>query len=276
MVDVKQVMGEIYDFNKIKARNKIWTYKIARRLYMRVAIVDDFKGDRDVTKKYLEKYFIENDISFKVEEFISGEAFLDVINNDEYEGFDVIFLDIYMDQIDGMEVAKKLEVMNLNSMIFFTTSSMEYAVESYEVKAAYYLIKPFTYEKFRKAMDRYKDILSSKSKVIEVVCNRVLKKIFLKDIVLIQTVNRSVEIYTEKDKFTTRQGFDEVSLVLLENKNFICCVRGCVVNLDYVIKVNEDSFITKRELIAPIRRQGRGEIKKKYADYLFQSMREGI
>ncbi|SHI07987.1 two component transcriptional regulator, LytTR family [Clostridium collagenovorans DSM 3089] len=243
---------------------------------MRIAIVDDLKSDRDITRIYLEQYLNSSNIGFEVEEFISGEVFLESIEKNEVEDFDLIFLDIYMDKINGMEVAKKLEEMNLNSMIFFTTSSIEYAVESYEVKAAYYLIKPYTYEKFKKAMDRYKDMFLSESKFIEVLCNRVIKRIFLKDIVLIQTANRLVEIYTKKDKFTTRQGFDELATVLLENKNFVCCVRGCVVNFDYIIKVNDDSFMTNEGLIAPIRRQGRSDIKKKYTEYLFKSMREGL
>ena len=102
---------------------------------MRIAIVDDDIGVYEDLKTYIDG-FLGNSAEFFY--FPSGEAFLE-----KREDFDLIILDIFMDRLTGMDVAREIRKTDSDVKIVFATTSNEFASESYEVNACYYLHKPF-------------------------------------------------------------------------------------------------------------------------------------
>ena len=81
--------------------------------------------------------------------------------------FDIVFLDIYMNGITGIETAKKLRETDNQSKIIFITTSNEFASESYEVKAYDYLIKPFSKERILKTMERISEDEKNNKKILD-------------------------------------------------------------------------------------------------------------
>ena len=111
---------------------------------MRIAIVDDLSTDAEALRKLLCRWASEQGIPLVPSPVIleSGEALL---AHFAPNAFDIIFLDIYMAGITGMEVARKIRELDTHCQLIFTTTTGEFAVDSYEVGAAYYLVKPFSY-----------------------------------------------------------------------------------------------------------------------------------
>lgn len=114
---------------------------------MKVALCEDNQHERDYTK-YMIYRFRPN---WHIIEYKSGEDLIDAYENGKF--YDIIFLDIYMDQLNGMDTAKLLRTKGINTAIVFLTSSADFAIESYEVRALSYLLKPITFEKFQELLE---------------------------------------------------------------------------------------------------------------------------
>ena len=107
---------------------------------MNIAIIDDLKTDSDRLVGLINTYMEQHRLQCRTMDlFSSGEAFLDTFTAGKYH---LIFLDIYMDGITGMETAKRIRQTDHDCRIIFITTSPEFAVESYNVNASFYLLKP--------------------------------------------------------------------------------------------------------------------------------------
>ena len=107
---------------------------------MNIAIVDDRKTDSDRLVGFIDTYAEQHRLQWgAMDRFSSGEEFLGAFTAGKY---DLIFLDIYMDGITGMETAKRIRRADHGCRIIFITTSPEFAVESYDVSASFYLLKP--------------------------------------------------------------------------------------------------------------------------------------
>ena len=119
---------------------------------MNVAIVDDSLIDRQHLYHGLERYCREHKVHMKIEQFDNGTDFLNTFNANVYN---LVFLDIFLNEIDGMQVAKSIFDQDPQCLIIFTTSSKEHAVTAFRLHALDYLLKPFSYEYLEEAMLRY-------------------------------------------------------------------------------------------------------------------------
>ncbi|KAI4442693.1 LytR/AlgR family response regulator transcription factor [Schaedlerella arabinosiphila] len=120
---------------------------------MRIAIVDDLSEDAGKLREFICRWAQEQGI-FLVPApavFESGEALLAGFAPNT---FDVVFLDIYMSGMTGMEAAKKIREQDNICQLIFTTTTREFAVDSYDVAAAFYLVKPYSYEKLAQVLTR--------------------------------------------------------------------------------------------------------------------------
>ena len=108
---------------------------------MKIAIVDDMHRDRICLASYIKKYFSTRNVPYEIVEFSSGEEFLDHFVKDAY---DLVFMDIYMKQKNGMEAAKEVYQKDPKVSIVFQSTSDEFGVASYAVHALYYLLKPYS------------------------------------------------------------------------------------------------------------------------------------
>ena len=137
---------------------------------MKIAIVDDMHRDRICLASYIKKYFSTRNVPYEIVEFSSGEEFLDHFVKDAY---DLVFMDIYMKQKNGMEAAKEVYQKDPKVSIVFQSTSDEFGVASYAVHALYYLLKPYSEEEFIQAMDKYQKQKGFEEPVLEIVSERV-------------------------------------------------------------------------------------------------------
>ena len=115
---------------------------------MRIALVDDCPNDLSIMHQFLAEAL---DTDSVITEFHNGEDFLQHWSADT---FDLIVLDIYMEQLTGIEIARVIRETDPNVCLVFATTSNEFASESYEVNACYYLCKPFLKQQVLAMLDR--------------------------------------------------------------------------------------------------------------------------
>lgn len=231
---------------------------------MKIAIIDDVKEDRSCLSDLVETYFQKRNIIFDIDTFPGGEEFFKAHSNILY---DIVFLDIYMNGMSGMELAQKLREQQDNCHLIFVTTSTDCAVSSYDVRAVYYLMKPLEYEKLERALDlccrRTND-----NKYIEVVSNRLPTRILLNNFFYAETYQNAVTIHTTMGCIKTYMTFQSFLILLNEDPRFLVCYKGCVINMDHIRGTVDDCFIVSNKDRVPIRKRELNIIKKEYANYL--------
>lgn len=237
---------------------------------MNIAIVDDLATDSTYLCTLLEKYSTKNNIDVSITTFSSGIDFLDCF---EPNKFDVAFLDIYMPKITGIELAKQFFEKDPNCHIIFITSSSDFAVESYDVNALYYIIKPISEEKLDIALKRCQKTLLSDNKYIDIPYENCSLKIFFRDILYIENHHRKLTIHTTKTNYTFSISWSNFITSVKLDERFLECFRGIIVNMDHISKVLEIDFLLDNDEKVPLRQRSRSQLKKQYMDYMFNHLK---
>ena len=232
---------------------------------MNIAILDDSTEDLNQVKSVVSSYYESQNISADIRLYSSAEAFFQEYSPGFY---DLIIMDIYMGDMTGMDAAKKLRSTEDPASLVFITSSDSYAVESYDVQASYYLLKPFDPEKLRRILSTIQIRQSQNSRYIELISDRTPVKIPVRSILYVDTYRNAVQVHTTDAgiirSYITFQKFEEL---IQDLPCFLSCYRGCLVNMDRIYKTLEDSFLLDNQEVVQIRKRGANAIKKEYLNY---------
>ena len=199
-----------------------------------------------------------------------------LLENWPSKSYDLVFLDILMEGISGIEVARKIRETDSECLLIFISSSKEYALQGFEVRAFDYLLKPLSEERFQKTMDLCQNELAKHIRYIEVKESRTLVKIPLNEIIYSDYYNHYIQIHTAARLIRSYQQFDVFSPLLLCYPQFLCCYRNCIVNMDHVDSVDKHDFVMENGERVPITRGNRNSIYQQYADYQFLKINGGI
>lgn len=233
---------------------------------MRIALVDDTPEELALLKNILDNEMPRADVSL----FPSGEDFLASWAQNSY---DVILLDIYMEQMLGIDVARKIRETDMDVRIVFCTTSNEFASESYEVGANYYLQKPISVASFQRMMKMLRLTEYEQNRFITLPDGQ---QIVLRNITYSEYYNHSIIIHSKKRAdLQTRMSQTEWGSLLAEHP-FLCgCSKGIVVNFYEVECVKDGMFLLKNGAIVPISRRKQKETMDAYAQFQFELMRKG-
>ncbi|WP_433765868.1 LytR/AlgR family response regulator transcription factor [Flavobacterium ginsenosidimutans] len=210
-------------------------------------IVDDEPPATRILENYigkvnfLEKVGVFND-SLKALEFLNTQS------------ADVIFLDIQMPQLTGLQLSK---IISKNIKVIFTTAYPDFALEGFELNAVDYLLKPISFERFYQAVSK----LNSEPKIeisnqnnlpdflfIKTDGKNKFQKVFLSDVLYVESLQNYVCIHTEKQQIITHSSLKNVIESLPENE-FIQIHKSYVVSLKHVESTDNFSvFINGKEL----------------------------
>ncbi|MBP3603328.1 MAG: response regulator transcription factor [Lachnospiraceae bacterium] len=234
---------------------------------MKVYICDDSKSDLLRLQRYIQKYAQEENLQIETEEFTTAKEML-MAHNAAKEKPVLLFLDIYMSQIDGMEAAKKLRKAGIKTSILFTTSSGEHAMEAFMVHADGYLQKPYDYEMFCHAMSKVSGQFQREYKTIDVRIDRMNRKFQLKDICFAETDNHGIQIYCMDNVYRTNLSMEGFKEQIGDEPAFVSCGRSFIINLAYVEEIDAEMIYMKNKEMIPIPVRLRKQMKEKYQEYL--------
>lgn len=240
---------------------------------MNIAILDDMASDRKKAVSLLRTYFSRHPImdSVTISEFESGEDFL---KNFIPNIFQFIFIDYYMAGISGLLTAEKIRETDKNAVIIFITSSRDYAIDGYKVKASGYLLKPFEYHDMEEIMDLIDLKEIRDGQFIELETGGASVRILLNDIIYCDVAGHYVQVHTERmglQRF--RMTFLNLTVLLNPYKNFLPCYRGCIINMMKVKKIQELSFCMDNGERIPFRKKEQTLLMRSYSDFLFERVR---
>ena len=206
-----------------------------------VAIVEDEQGAYDALKKQIDEYQKRNkNVEFDVTHYLNATEFLDK----PFDKFDLIFLDIEMPGINGIEAAKKKRKKNEDIMIVFVTNMAQYALESYEVHAYDFILKPVNYDSFSIKFERCVNALSHKlmKKEIVLAYGTSKRKVDVVDITFIESSNHNVIVHFLGGEFRMRSTLASFEKQL-RGCHFVYCNACYLVNLKWVKELKGDIII---------------------------------
>lgn len=185
----------------------------------KIAVVEDEDVSREKVCSYISQYGIENKIDFEIQSYSDG---LEIVN-DTSNKFDIIFFDIEMKHLNGMDAAKKLRALDDTVVIIFITNMAQYAIEGYEVSALAYVLKPINYSSFSFRLSQAIEHVH-KRETIEILLRTPegIRKINSKDIYYVEIVNRILHFHTTSGEYTQR-GTMQSAEALLRDYHFYKC-----------------------------------------------------
>lgn len=230
---------------------------------MKIAIVEDTQLHVDTIIEYIKRYEREENTSFNVFCFSDGLKFLDAYKS----GFDIVFMDINMPHIDGMETSKRLREMDKYACLIFITEHSSYAISGYEVDAFDFIVKPVAYvnfkDKFKKAIERVRrndrGSLCIKNKDM-------VRMIKVTDILCVESVKHKLVYHLLNDDVETWGTLDEAERKLPADC-FAKCAKSFIVNLAWVEAVKGDEIILPN-MTVPISRQRKKEFIEKLSEFV--------
>ncbi|WP_461205959.1 LytR/AlgR family response regulator transcription factor [Clostridium sp. DL1XJH146] len=234
-----------------------------------IAICDDDKDELEKISDYVSKNFKDLDIEFKITLFTEGEDLIEEINLSK-EVYDIIFLDIYMQFSNGIDIARKIREFDKACKIIFITSSKEYAIDSYDVKAFYYILKPINEEKLKNVVKEVIETLSNDNKSIFIKNKKGNYRVIYKDILYLESKARVVNIHMKSGEIINFYSILDEFIENLKDERFVKCHKSFFVNMDYILKIENKFVFLKGNVKIPISTANRIKLKENYFNYLFK------
>lgn len=239
-----------------------------------VAVCDDDQTQIDILKNNLIRYSIDTDIDFFIDEYISGELLIEKYKSLK-SPYDIIFLDMEMPDIKGLDVAAAIrELPDRNVSIAFVTSYPEYMQDSFDVQASQYIIKPVVYEQLAKKLDIILKCINASYTNIKVISEKSGERLlYLDDVICIETEKSSKLIVTTiSETFLITAKLSDLAKEL-SDKDFISVHRTCLANMKYIRKFNADSLEFTSGKTVNLSRRRLPEVKELFSKYVSRKMR---
>ena len=235
-----------------------------------IAICDDNENQIKEMRRLLSEWSADKPFALDIDEYISAESFLFSYPD---KPCDLILLDIEMDRLNGMELAKRLRSNGDMLPIVFITGYSDYIAEGYDVEALHYLLKPVAKEKLFAVLDKYVEKRSVKA-----------------DELIFETANGATHI--SADRITYIEAFGRKTAVHLSDDRIIDCMvsisrfsamrlngfvsphRSYIVNLRFARSIGKTALILDNGEEIPLSRRLYAEVNRRFIEFYTHSEKD--
>lgn len=242
-----------------------------RTIPMKIAICDDDNAELQHILNLLSTYQKEHNRKLIYKGFTSSFELASTASQEQY---DMYLLDVIMPILSGMELAKEIRSFDKAADILFLTSSPEFAVESYTVKASNYLLKPIVRETLFPALDdvlEKKGLEQEKSIVVKSVIG--VRRILLCNLVCVEAFNRKIIYYLRNgEQLECSDRFSTICDVLLKYPEFILPHRSFLVNMNFIRTISSLDIQLQNGKILPLAQRRLTEIRKCYLAFQMEEL----
>lgn len=239
---------------------------------MKIALIDDEQMELLHLSKIIRGYLTEAGYPAKrIDIFQSAEEFLVAWEEHEY---DLILLDIYLGGASGIDAARRIRRRDQDVRLVFCTASNDFASESYEVDAHYYLLKPVSKQRIS---DMFQRLRLEEYEYGRFVILPDGQHMILRNIIYTEYSNHIVTVYNKRGgDIRTRISQTEFEKLLSDFTYFRCCAKGIVVNFYEVVKFGDHFFRMSNGKMLYMSRRREKEVQNAYMEFCFEQTRRGI
>lgn len=240
------------------------------RIMIKVAFCDD---DLSVLKELsvlMDRYRVERNQDITYAAFHSPLELLSEVERGTR--LDIIFLDVLMPGQDGISAAREIRKYDTSVKIIYLTSSSEYAVDSYEVGAYFYQLKPIWQESFYRLMDSVlRECRKNEKNSLILRCKTGITRLELDKLKYCEVTGRNLLLHKEDGEVLDSVGkLDDLCEQLKDYECFVRCHRSYMINMDYVKSISNKAVILSDGTQIPIPHGKYSELKDKFFSYFFR------
>ena len=234
---------------------------------MNIALVDDNESEMIQLRDFLSQFEKQNGLSFSVDYFSSGELFLESFAEYKYS---IIFIDVFMDGINGAETARLIREKDQFCLIIFLTSSDAFMSEAFSCYAFEYIQKPATRERVFQVLADALKLLPRQSRLLEFICSRQTVRLLYSDIVCVVARGHNTDVTDIRGCTQSPYiGFSEFIRPLNTDDRFLLLNKGVLVNMDHISGFDKNVCHLACGIQLPVRVRESSRIERLWQDYTF-------
>ena len=216
----------------------------------RFAVCDDNETDAAFVASLIEGWSKKRSLPLQIDFFPSAERFL--FAYEDKRNYDLLFLDIEMGKMNGVDLAKKLRRMGARLQLVFVTGFMDYISEGYDVEALHYLMKPVTEEKLEQVLGRWLERAKTREKEIVLSLQEGIVRVPLYEIRYIEVQKNYVTVHAGED-YCVKRTLQELEKEL--DDSFFRVHRSYIIGLRYIKRILKAEVILKDDTSIPLSRK---------------------
>ena len=239
---------------------------------MNIAIIDDDIKDIEQISSILTDYAALNMTDIKIDSFTDPEGFLKSYVPYKYT---LIFLDIFIRDVLGTDVAGRIKEADRNAVVVFLTTSRDHMPAAFSLHAFDYLIKPAEKDRVFRMMDDITNQVTSDEKCFTFNEKKVDYSLKYSDIMVVRSNSHYLQII-DKDltEFKTRMNFSDAADILAEDGRFLLINRGMLVNMDFITDFSDGVCMIDNSIYLPYNVKKHKELEQSYRNFIFSKLRQ--
>ncbi len=236
----------------------------------RIAIVDDLQADRDALADALRERLTGAD-ALRLKCFANAESLLAEFSPGAYQ---LVFLDVCMDGMNGVALAEKLRAADEKLMITFLTTSREYIFDVQHFHPFDYLIKPCAPEALDHVLSEARRLLDAIEPELTVRVGRSAFQVPFGKIAAVLSQGHTVDVHTVSGQtLTSSATFTELERALAADARFLTCNRGALVNMEHIARLADSVFYLDNGMAIPMRARNQKELTDRFSQYQISFLR---
>ena len=203
---------------------------------LQIAICDDEQFYREKIRRLLENYLKEHDLSYEISLFLSGEEFLE--NGENAVRYDIVFMDINMNEMDGIQTAMRMRAFHSDTYIVLITAFINYVLEGYKVNAVRYIMK----DTLDNAMTECMDAILQKMQIAQVTFSFMEgeRRLYTDNILYVESQRHKLTFYYMEEQMVNYHIYDKLDVIeqRLQGYGFLRIHKSYLVNMRHIRKVS--------------------------------------
>lgn len=225
---------------------------------MKILVCEDELATREKNIRVIEAAAKSERLTVEINSFENAEQLLFALP--EMGLMDLLVLDIQLTGLNGMDLAKEIRKKNHRVAILFVSNYDDYVFDGYEVNAMGYVMKPLTKEKMAQLLVKLVEQQLIEEAFLMVEFNQMPIKIYLYDIIYIESIGHYIQIVTHKKQYQCKGTLQKMIGELPDN--FIQVHRSYVVNLNYILAIHQKDVLLPDDTTIPVSRNQKRKVKE--------------
>ena len=261
----------------MSGKNQLSSYKepakenIGKKL-LRIAVCDDEPLAMEYIVTHLQQWADFNDCILRILTFSNAEQFLFTYEVDK--DLDILFLDIQMGKMNGVELAHRIREKDERIQIVFITALTDYIAEGSELSALHYLVKPVSKDKLYAVMDRAVQNSSKTDSYVLLTVDQTVLRVPVNSIMFAETFAHYIVITTKNGTYQVRENASSLSEKL--GDDFIRPHRSYLVNLRYIHSISRTEILLDDKTSIPLSRYNYQKVNQAFIQYYRGALESGI